>query len=559
MTRLCDIRNQRAFQFLLIILLGGLVYANTLHSPFLLDDTRAIVENPILDNLTRFFGADAWNSPSFRGRSVALFTFALNRQLGGLSLTGFHLVNIAIHLTCGLLIHQLTEVTISLFGDTARQRYCFAPLLAALLFVLHPIETQAVTYIVQRMASLATMLYLGSLLLYARSCLTPQTATIRRVGLHGTALAACILAMGTKEISYTLPVTLILFDLLFLGGAHRQRFMRLAPFALCLLIAPLNMYTGGKLAGAAATASSGAVVAPLPHWTYICTELRVILTYLRLLLLPVGQNFDYDYPVYRSLLEPAVYLSALALATLMAAALTMIARSFRPTSGMPLVQRICGYGILWFFITIAIESGVVPLFDVIFEHRLYLPSTWLAMAVAVGFSELYHRLGNAKSIGAIVMALLLITLAVATFRRNRVWESEGALWGDVTHKAPNQERGWASLGDYYVRRMQPQTAIPFLDRALGINPTAYPVLYNRGVAALQTGDFGHATGFFAAAVRSAPRFAQAWQTGGEAYLMAGNPVEAIRFFRQALALDPTNPVVRRSLETAMTGQQVRHQ
>lgn len=531
--------QRRWFNLLLIIVLGGAAYANTLQVPFILDDHDVIVRNPYLDSLEQFFSREQWSQASFRARWLAMFSFALNRMFGGISLPGYHLVNIAIHLGCGLLVLALAAATLGLFGEDARRRYRHAPLLAALLFVLHPLQTQAVTYIVQRMASLATLLYLTSLLLYIRSAAGDTGGgQPRRALCYGGALLACLLAMGSKEISITLPAMLLLYDLLFLPGRLRTRLLRLAPFLLCTAYLPFIVYGMGGGTSLAGLSASGSTVMPLPHLTYLITELRVMLTYLRLLLLPLDQNLNYDYPVYHSLLEPTVFCSALVLAGLAGLALRLIMTGRGRPAIDAALPRICGFAILWFFITISVESGVIPLLDVIFEHRLYLPSVWPAIACAVCLIEVRQRVHTRRLLVTAAIVLLLLTLAVATFRRNHVWGNEATLWGDVVAKAPGHERGWASLGLYYARQLQPRTAIPLLERALAIKPDMYQPLYALGVACFQTGDTRRAAGLFVRTTQVAPQYADAWKMAGSMYLELGDAALAQFYLLRAEELAP---------------------
>lgn len=553
MKRTCNsCESKTHLQLLCILLLGFIAYSNTFNVPFVLDDLDLIVENPAMDNLSVFFGSADWSAHAIRSRWVALASLAFNRGIDGLDETGFHVVNLLIHLITGALVYFITAVTLTSFGDASKKRYAAAPLLAALVFVLHPVQTQAVTYIVQRMASLATLFYLAALLFYAKTFLfrpaPGDSPRIRQAVPYLGALLSCLLSMSTKEISFTLPLMLVLFDICFLEGTARQRLVRLSPFLVCMALMPLYFFGAGGMPHGDGNPNT----ATLPHSTYIMTQLRVLVTYLRLLILPVGQNLDYDYPLYTSLLQPQAAASFILLISLFIGGIMSVKRSFRKPFRTPVLLRISGFAIIWFFITLSVESGAVPLQDVIFEHRLYLPSVWFCITLGVAIAELRQRAGLRQSLVTLAAVAVLITLGSATYLRNEVWGDERTLWEDVIKKSPNKARGWAALGAYHIDLLDPETAIPLLEQALKFNPGYYPVLFNLGLAAVQTGDPLRGLNLYLLATTIAPECSKGWELAGRLLLDMGKNAEAVFFLRRAQELDPARFASEEYLRNAIT-------
>lgn len=548
MTKLLE---KPAIQALLICLLGAAAYANTLHVPFLFDDNPAIVNNPLLDTLWGFFSAPDWDSPFFRARWFAFLTFAVNKSLTGLTLPPLHVTNILIHLATALLVWRLSAVTLAGFGVETKQHYRFAPFLAALLFVLHPVQTQAVTYLVQRMASLATLLYLAAMLLYRHAAVAGRKRLLWYVG----ALAVGLLAMGTKEISFTLPLALVLYDVCFLAGEPGRRAGRLAPFVATIAILPFVIYRVGAMSRLASIGGDGGLNIPLPHVTYLITELRVAVTYLRLLILPVGQCFDYDYPVYRSLLERQAGGALLFLLGMLWLGIRLIAVRQGASHALAL-SRIGGFAIIWFLLTLVPESGAVPLLDVIVEHRLYLPSVWPCIAAGLLFE--YARLvaGKQQPVVIVFMVIVIIALGLASWRRNALWRDEPAIWGDTLAKMPNNERAWASLGEYHVKRLEYSKAIPLLERAVALNLGFYPAVYKLGVALYMSGETLRGRSMVARAADMAPDFVTAWKKAGQLFLITGQAGDAQYYLRHAALLAPSDVETHALLNRAVAAQEI---
>lgn len=552
LTNITDLLKKTVTQLLVLLVTGCLAYSNTLYVPFILDDFQVIGYNRTLDSVATFFASISWFDFSYKSRWFALATFAANNSIGGNSVVGFHIINLLIHLATGITIYYLAQTVISVFNPALIRRYVAAPLLASLAFLLHPVHTQAVTYIVQRMTSLATLLYLVTLLLYAKTFSPCNQLRRCRYLLYTLAFLSCLLAMSTKEISFTLPVALVIFDLCFLTGSHQQRIIRVLPFILCLLLMPV--YLVGMDAGMDVINRGGGITGttPLPRMAYLYTECRVLVTYLRLLILPVGQNLDYDYPVYTSLFETPVAASLAFLILLLVLAVYLVRASYNTAGNSAVVQRICGFSIIWFFVGHTIESAVVPLLDVIFEHRLYLPSVWFFIAGAIAGCELYHRLSAVKPYLIAGSAVLLVLAGSMTYRRNAIWHDRLSLWNDVVKKTPENVRGLTNLGRL-LRTTDPAGAITLLERAVARNPSYFPAHNELAIALSIHGESQSALRHYLETIRLAPGFAKGWKDAGLFFLQERNYLNAQKFLQKAFELDPAGFTSHKELRESLRG------
>jgi hypothetical protein len=417
-------------------------YARSFDVPFQFDDSDQILHNPAIQNPT-VAALVHWG----RTRLIPYLTLALNWRIGADDPTGYHVVNLAIHLLASLLVFRLALAlcdTPRLRGTAiADQRLALATS-AAFVFACHPIQIQAVTYIVQRVSSLCALFYIGSVLAYV----TAGNRSGAGLPGHGRAYAAAIaMAIGallSKENAASLPVVLLLSDWFFRPTGLLRRTVKLwAPFALLASTAPLIWYffwrAPGRLiavTGPDATwldkvlraASPSGPVSPLEYFLTQCT---VIPSYLRLVVLPIGLNVDHDVAIVRSVSVPVVA-GFLLLAALVAFALYARRR-------WPLI----GFGIAWLFATLAVESSFFPIGDPMMEHRMYLPMAGVSIALGCLFAAAFARRRMLSLAWGAPIAASLLALTIA---RNEVWRTELSLWSDAVAKSPGKARPHTNLG-----------------------------------------------------------------------------------------------------------------
>lgn len=534
--------RRRVVEAAAVLALTVVCYANSLHVPFVLDD-----KNNILDDV----GVLA-PTPSMLldRRGLAKLTFAANYALGGTDVVGYHVVNIAIHCLNGLLVLALARLLLRL----ARQRGAelpawvdHVPLVAALLFVAHPLQTQGVTYIVQRMASLAATFYLGAVLAYGHARCASQPRP--RALLYGLAVVCALCAFRTKEHTVTLPFALALFDFLFLPGTPKQRLLWLGPIALTLAIVPLSLVAQG-----AGPVPATRVQTDVSRLTYFLTELRVVVTYLRLLVWPAGQNLVYDYPLSKSAAEPGVLGAAAILASLLGAACASIWRS---RHGARPWLRWLGFGVLWFFLTLSIESSVFPIIDPIYEHRVYLPSVGAFLVVSVGLLLGLDRVGRWTRLGTATRWLgvgaIVLALSTATHLRNRVWASELSLWTDVVAKSPNHAAAVYNLGTAWLEADRLDLAIPLWRRTAELAPAHSEARSQLGSVAFMRGDLATARQLYELAIQLDDLNVEAHYNLALVLDSLGQPAEARAHLQRFVDLAPPSYAAQRADARARLG------
>lgn len=431
----------------LLLVVVAALYGHTLQVPFYLDDNALFNGTYLLRDLP----AAARNLFSQRGLSN--LTFALNYRLAtDWSLLQMHLVNIALHAVCGLLVWRLLHRLVT--GP-------WLPVCGALLFVSHPLQTQAVTYLAQRSTLLAACFSLLTLYCHLRSrdaltsALGRRSPAYRRWYLLTISLGAC--AVLSKENAATLPLLLITYDLLFPRSeqrSYRQAFLDYFPF----FVVPLLL---GGLALTEQVAASKVGYSPYPLESlqhnsplyYLVTQFSVIWIYLRLLLLPNGQALEHDVPVVAELLTAR---SALALAGLLILAwLVWRRRRQRP---------LLAFGAAWFILGLAVESSLIPL-DPLFEHRLYLPMFGFVLVLVDGLQSLIGERRTLLVLGAAVLVSLPLS-----WKRNTLWNDPIAFYEDNLRVVPDSERAMVDLAFRYEEDGRFDKMRRLLERAVAIYP-----------------------------------------------------------------------------------------
>jgi len=540
----------RVAAILLIVFAAILVYSNTLKSPFVLDDPFVIVNSPYVHALSNFRHPGG-------PRYVGYLTFALNYSLGGLNLPGYHLVNIAIHILNGILVYTLvqyifmTPLVRNFTGAQEKSTVPYIALLSALIFTVHPVNTEAVTYIVQRFTSLATLFYLLTIVLYLKW--KSRRGTGRAARFYVLSLLCAIAAQKTKEISFTLPFMLVFFDFAYFPcsgkGELKKRALYLAPFLFTLIIIPLSLFWTA-IAGMIFHSGGGSgglftAIPPdlkeIPFYDYVITQLRVTITYFRLLAFPVGQNLDYEYPILQTFLAPEVLLSLLANIVILSSGIYLFLRSRAKKNPFLLI---ISSGIFWFYLALAVEF-FIPLRDVINEHRLYLPGIGIffafSTAILYGFFQLRERFALKISFAraaVVISCIIVIPLAAATYARNMVWRDIIVLYEDVLQKSPGKARAHNNLGVEYAKRKFFEKAIKEFRATLKLDPSLYPTIKNIANALAEKGLVDEAVAEYQRFLETSPDDIDARERLAGIYLDKGYMKLAVREYMIMLANHP---------------------
>ncbi|HVK10630.1 MAG TPA: tetratricopeptide repeat protein, partial [Gemmataceae bacterium] len=494
----------------LLVLAVLLAYANCLTKTFVFDDDLWIYANPLLDRPAEYF-------QSFRGRPVLAATVLALDAAGRQNPLLHHVLNVAIHLAATLTLYGL--VRRSLLVPRFRRRYAgraeglaFA---VALLWAVHPVQVQSVTYIIQRGESLAGLFYL--LILYA---LVRGDSSRRRCWWYALAVVSLGLGCGTKEILVTAPVATVLYDRAFLTKSVRRMVRRRWGFYLVFLLA-WGAYLAYNLNRAAGVENGiGFGMEQVTPKTYLFTQAGVIVYYLRLCVWPTGTSIDYQGWPWARTLGAAMPAGA------------VVAGLLLLTAGLLWRRPAAGFVAAWFFIVLAPTSSVLPIVDPVFEHRLYLSLASVAVLVVfVGDRLLGRWKGAALGAAAVV-------LGVMTHQRNELYESRERVWRAAVERMPNNGRGLANLGQGLLMKDRPADAVGVLDRALALSATEPTALENMAAARELLGDFAAAEAYYQRLRTAYPKDGRWARLIGDRRLALGRWADAETAYRAALGLDP---------------------
>ena len=516
-------------RLLLIAVVAVIIYSNSFNASWHLDDYPSIIENYKIKTLSEGFKNIIFNS-----RSVCDLSFKLNYYFGETDVFGFHIVNIAIHILSAFMVYFLIKLTLERLGNNG---YKNLPLAGALLFVAHPIQTQAVTYIVQRYTSLATMFYLMALVLFikARMNLLQRNITFfskYHFPFYLSSLLCALLAMRTKEIAVTIPIIFLLYDFIFLKKRNRglrDTLIYLLPyFILLLIILVLRVFfVSPDFAGIGESIDrSFKDTARISRIEYAFTSINVVLTYIRLLLLPINQNIYYIYPISSSVFSNHTYLSILFHIGIIISAILIFKKS-----------RLISFGIFWFYITILVESSIIPIRDVIFEHRLYLPSVGIVLSI-VGLMRLKFEW---KRELYTLFSIIIFIFCIACYNRNIVWQNEFTLWTDCLRKSPDSSLARNNLGLAYYKQGNLEKAIKEFNSALKLNLKKQDkaLIYNNlYIIYISQAKIDEAMRMVLMALKTDPFSAEAHNNIANIYSHQGKLENAINEYEIALKIKP---------------------
>jgi Tfp pilus assembly protein PilF/flagellar biogenesis protein FliO len=524
-----------------IFFLGLAIYSNVLHAPFVYDDKGAITENEKINSLSESFTNLSNN------RYVGFLSFAFNYSVGGVNVFGYHILNNLIHIINAILVYYF----IILIFKTPKMRDSplskeFIAFSTSFIFIAHPLQTQAVTYITQRFTSLTTMFYLIAAVFYLKARLSSKSNESRQffpnlkfLASYLISFISAILAMKTKEIALTLPFAIVMCELYFFGLDNKKlrRFAYLLPMLMTLLIIPLGTLKFKESLGdiAADVDYVSRETANISRTDYLISQFRVIITYLRLLFFPVNQNLDYDYPIYKTIFSFDIFLSLIVILFIIAIAIWTYKRA-----------KLVSFGIAWFFLTLSVESGIIPIRDLINEHRVYLPSIGFFVTCVAAFDQ--TLLSRKIKIGLVV--ILVSILSLCTYSRNNIWRDPQILWEDVIAKAPNNSRAYNNLGVVFKERKEFKRAIEQFEKSLRANRNYTAVYYNLGDVQYRLGNYENAIVYLKQALTGKldPQLhLDILNKLGRTYSAMGQTKKAIETFEEAIKLFPSSVVLLNNL------------
>jgi len=528
--------RRHLFVFLCLAVVTILIYSNSFHASFHLDD-QEIIDNPNLHpkNLTiselkkSFYAAPIGKDTLYR--PAAYLTFALNYYWGGLEVFGYHMVNLCIHLISALFLYLFIYLTLrlpSLEERYGKDAYHIA-LLTSALWATHPVQTQAVTYILQRMASMAAMFYVMSLYFYAKGRLGVGS---KKLFYFALCSMSAILAFCSKENTAMLPLTIIIYEIFFFQGLDWKRCIKWLKSYVALFI--LMAVSGLLCLGPRIDLKFLSQMFEYRDFSLIervLTQFRVIIHYLTLLSYPSSNrlNLDYDFPVSHSLFDPpTTFLSMMVI-------IGLITWSLYIAKKKPLIS----FCIIWFFINLVIESSIIAL-EMVFEYRLYLPSMTFFLLVAIAFIRAinyFHFRARVRYILATGMCMLIFLQALGTYTGNFVWRNELTLWTDCAKKSPRKARTRLNLGSAYYMAERYDLALEEFQMAIKLDPRDPKAYNNLGLVYVKKHQFGTALTEFQRAI-SVHGNADAHYNLANVYRELKLYDEAIKEYLKAIKIDP---------------------
>lgn len=541
-------RRKNIFALIVLSLLIFSIYSNSLNCSWHFDDWENVGDNPGVqltrmtwDQIKKALSPNRLN-PRTPHRPIATLTFALNYYWGKLNVVGYHLTNILIHLISAIFLYLFLFRTFNLPSQRRRYGSIAYPVafLATVLWAANPVQTQAVTYIVQRMTSLAGMFYVMGMYFYLKGRTGPERW--RNAIFLALCLVAYILAFGSKENAAMLPITLMAFEILVLqedpGRFLRDNKRMLALVlggTLLLGLAYLHMKRGGIL-----SFLSGYRERPFTLAERLLTEPRVLLYYISLLLYPVpGRlNISRTIGISTSLLSPISTLISIVVIVGIIVFLLVVSRKHA-------LLCFCGF---FFFINHLIESSIFPL-ELIFEHRNYIPSMLFFVPVTILIWRIFERYASGRAMKMIfstAIVMLVLSFGHGTYVRNAVWKNEESLWTDAIEKAPNQFRAYNNLGVYYMRMGYWNKAVSAFERGLNRPPMhrtdeTLVVLYHLGNLYNERGNPEKAESYYRKILAQNGNFAPALVNLASIYQLRGDKEKADSYLQRAYGASPNDP------------------
>ncbi|HZZ59254.1 MAG TPA: tetratricopeptide repeat protein [Opitutaceae bacterium] len=498
-----------------MVFAGLAAFANSFRGPFVFDDVPAIFNNPTLrhlGDLKHLFFPGAPAGITVAGRPVLNLSLALCYALSGTGVWSYHLFNLLVHLLAGLALLGVVRRTCELLPGLRRDAVWIG-FAAALLWLLHPVQTEAVTYVIQRCESLMGLFVLFTFYTFIRSVASPRPAAWR-----AASVAACLAAVGTKEEAAVVPLLVLLYDRTFVSGSFREAWRRRWKVFLCLAATwvPLALLVAGAGWNRGGTSGFNVGIAPSAYWF---TQFRAVAHYLRLAFWPHPLVFEYG----------TFWMNARQAAPYAAVVLPLLAATAAAVWRWPAA----GFLGAWFFVFLAPTSLVPGTVQMIVEHRMYLPLA----AVVVGVVLLMRA-----ATGRVWPCLLLaVPLGILTVRRNAVYRDDLTLWQQTVAASPASALAQGELGTALYRRHRAAEALDHYRLAVDLNPRRALAHYNLGVACAAVGRFPEAAEQERAAVAINPEYGDAHYQLGMVLMLMRRPDQAAAEFEATARLDPRLP------------------
>lgn len=514
----------------LIVLLGALVYANSFKGQLLLDDSPSILMNSDIRS-----GWSLLSVLKSSPRPLLYLTFAINYSLGQLNVFGYHLFNFLIHLAAALALFGVIRRTFDspLLKPFPPIRALGLALVSTLLWVAHPLQTGSVTYVFQRSEALMGMFFLLTLYAAIRFFGGGEYAKFWAT----LSVVACFLGMTCKPVMVTAPLTVLFYDRIFWSRSWRALAQKRKKFYWALAASwILLIYLVSNPQESLGTVGWG--VPGMSAGLYAINQPTVILHYLRLIFWPYPLILDYSWEPVRHVVALLPSINIL----LVLLAVTAWALRRKPA---------LGFLGLWFFVILAPSSSFIPLADLAFEHRLYLPMAGIIILAVVGADVLLRRIfkNTEERIlqGMIVFVIVLGILSYLTVRRNNLFQDLVAFWTEGVQLRPDNARVRYNLGLAYLQKGDKPRALEYYEQAAALRPDYEKAHNNLGNLYYEQGNKAMAVAHYRAALAIYPLYAEAHNNYGVVLMEAKNYREAEWHLKEALRINPDSIETMRNL------------
>lgn len=506
--------RKHVFAIVTIFLIILAIYSNTFHASWHFDDEPNILDRKEI-HLTKITWKEIkktfFSEEGQIYRPTACLSFALNYYFGKDNVFGYHFVNLSIHLLASIFLFLFIHHSLKL--PLLKAKYgpnsYFIALLATVLWAINPLQTQSITYIVQRMASMAGMFYIMAMYFYLKGRISANR--LSRMAHYFLCCIASILAFGSKENAAMLPISIFFFDLFIIQGVKKENIKRNSLTFLMLILIPIliGIVLHGTSIFTTSYLFSGYDYRGFTLFERLLTEQRIIIFYITLLLYPMPERLciTHDITISHNPIDPPTTIIAILII------LIIFGLAIMKSKKWPFIS----YCIIFFFLNHIIESSILDL-ELIFEHRNYIPSMLFFVPVAIFIVKGIRFFSYKRSMQAIIsifVTLVLIGQGHSTFMRNFIWKTEEGLWLDAVDKYPQLPRAHHNLGRYYGEIGKTEKAIAEYEAALNLKRDANAIThhlthYNLALIYSRINEEDKAIGHLHKAIAIFPRFADAY-------------------------------------------------